>query len=195
MIALRRGLLVAFVVGLCCSITLCEGALILLTLLWLWRLRDPAVRAAQTWPLGRPVLAFAAATLLSALASGHVTASLVASKGLLLMAALYVTADALEDAADGDRFVSWLGLAAAGAALASLVQVLACPSPEPTHRLARWFFHRCDRARGFFSIYMLFDGAWEEFDAELQSTDPLQFVDTKPYSKRLESMRGATGME
>ena len=75
--------LVAFVVGLCCSITLCEGALILLTLLWLWRLRDPAVRAAQTWPLGRPVLAFAAATLLSALASGHVAASLAASKGLL----------------------------------------------------------------------------------------------------------------
>jgi len=129
-VALRRGLLVAFVVGLCCSITLCEGALILLTLLWLWRLCDPAVRAAQTWPLGRPVLAFAAATLLSAFASGHVAASLAASKGLLLMAALYVTADALEDAADGDRFVSWLGLAAAGAALASLVQVLACPSPE-----------------------------------------------------------------
>jgi len=157
-VALRRGLLVAFVVGLCCSITLCEGALILLTLLWLWRLCDPAVRAAQTWPLGRPVLAFAAATLLSAFASGHVAASLAASKGLLLMAALYVTADALEDAADGDRFVSWLGLAAAGAALASLVQVLACPSPEPAHRLARWFFHRCDRARGFFSIYMTLAG-------------------------------------
>ena len=74
------------------------------------------------------------------------------------MAALYVTADALEDAADGDRFVSWLGLAAAGAALASLVQVLACPSPEPARGLARWFFHRCDRARAFFSIYMTLAG-------------------------------------
>src|SRR5207247_6833908 len=141
-----------------CSITLCEGALFLLTLLWLWRLRDPGVRASQTWPLWRPVLAFAVAARLSALASGHVAASLAAAKGLLLMAALYVTADALEDARDGDRFVSWLGLAAAGAALASLVQVLACPAPEPAHGLARWFFHRCDRARGFFSIYMTLAG-------------------------------------
>jgi len=43
-------------------------------------------------------------------------------------------------------------------------------------------------------LRMLFDGAWEEFDADLQSTDPLQFVDTKPYSMRLESLRGSTGM-
>ena len=158
MIALRRGLLVAFVVGLCSSITLCEGALLFLTLLWLWRLHDPDVRAAQVWPLWGPVLAFAVATLCSAFASGHVAASLAASKGLLLIAALYVTADALADARDGDRFLSWLGLAAAGAALASLFQVLACPSPEPAHGLARWFFHRCDRARGFFSIYMTLAG-------------------------------------
>src|SRR2546427_5982873 len=80
------------------------------------------------------------------------------SRGLLLPAALYVTADALADARDGDRFLSWLGLAAAGAALASLLQVLACPSPVPAHGLARWFFHRCDRARGFFSIYMTLAG-------------------------------------
>jgi O-antigen ligase len=153
-IALRRGLLAAYVVGLGCSITLSEGALLLLTLLWLWRLRDPDVRRAQTWPLGWPVLAFAAATLLSVLVSGHMTSSLSASRGLLLMAALYVTADALVDAEEGDRFLSWLGLAATGAALAGLVQVLACPTPEPAHGLTRWFFHRCDRARGFFSIYM-----------------------------------------
>lgn len=158
MIALRRGLLAAFVVGLGCSITLSEGALLLLTLFWLWRLRDPEVRRAQTWPLWGPVLAFAGATLLSAFASGHVAASVAASKGLLLTAALYVTADALEDTRAGDRFLSWLALAAAGAALAGVVQVLACPSPEPAHGLARWFFHRCDRARAFFSIYMTLAG-------------------------------------
>ena len=88
--------------------------------------------------------------------------SLAASKGLLLMAALYVTADALEDAREGDRFLSWLALAAAVAALAGLVQTAACPSQdpsqEPAHGLARWFFHRCDRARGFFSIYMTLAG-------------------------------------
>jgi acetyl-CoA carboxylase carboxyl transferase subunit beta len=44
-------------------------------------------------------------------------------------------------------------------------------------------------------LRMLFDGEWEEFDAELQSTDPLQFVDTKPYSQRLEAMRAATGLK
>lgn len=158
MIALRKGLLAAFVVGLGCSITLSEGALLLLTLLWLWRLHDPEVRRAQTWPLWRPVLAFAAITLVSVFASGHVGAGLSASRGLLLMAALYVTADALEDTRAADRFLSWLALAATGAALAGIIQVLACPTPEPAHGLARWFFHRCDRARGFFSIYMTLAG-------------------------------------
>ena len=162
MIALRRGLLAAFVVGLCCSITLSEASLLLLTLLWLWRLRDTEVRRAQAWPLWPPVLAFAGITVLSALASGHPAASLAASKGLWLMAALYVTADALEDAREGDRLVSWLALAAAGAALAGLIQYTACPTRDPTLEpaggLARWFFHRCDRARGFFSIYMTLAG-------------------------------------
>ena len=30
-------------------------------------------------------------------------------------------------------------------------------------------------------LRMLFDGAWTEHDADLQSTDPLKFTDTKPY--------------
>ncbi len=158
MIPLRRGLLAAYVVGLGCSITLSEGALLLLTLLWLWRLRDPDVRRAQVWPLWLPVVAFVAASLLSAFASGHIAASLATAKRLLLIAGLYVTADALDDARDADRFLSWLALSATLAALAGIVQVLACPTPEPATRLARWFFHRCDRARGFFSIYMTLAG-------------------------------------
>jgi len=157
-IALRRGLLAAFVVGLGCSITLSETALLLLTVLWLWRLRDAEVRRAQQWPLWQPVLAFAGATILSALASGRAAESLLASKGLLLMAALYVTADALEDAREGDRFLSWLALAAGGAALAGLLQYWTCPAQQPAAGLARWFFHRCDRARAFFSIYMTLAG-------------------------------------
>lgn len=148
----------AFVTGLGLSITLAEAALISLTLLWLWRLRDPEVRRAQAWPLWRPVLAFAGTTILSALVSGHVAASLASSKTVLLVAGLYVTADALEDAREGDRFLSWLALAAACAALAGLVQTGACPTPEPAAGLARWFFHRCDRARAFFSIYMTLAG-------------------------------------
>ena len=33
----------------------------------------------------------------------------------------------------------------------------------------------------------LFDGDWAEHDTGLQSTDPLQFTDTKPYRKRLDA--------
>jgi acetyl-CoA carboxylase carboxyl transferase subunit beta len=41
----------------------------------------------------------------------------------------------------------------------------------------------------------LFDGDWQEFDASLQSIDPLKFVDTKPYQKRLDATIAATGMK
>jgi acetyl-CoA carboxylase carboxyl transferase subunit beta len=40
----------------------------------------------------------------------------------------------------------------------------------------------------------LFDGAWEEHDAGLMSTDPLCFTDTKPYRQRLETSMKATGL-
>src|ERR1700704_211976 len=33
----------------------------------------------------------------------------------------------------------------------------------------------------------LFDGPWEEFDRDLISSDPLQFVDSKSYKDRLAS--------
>jgi acetyl-CoA carboxylase carboxyl transferase subunit beta len=38
-------------------------------------------------------------------------------------------------------------------------------------------------------LNMLFDGPWEEFDANLVSTDPLGFVDSKPYQYRLAEMQ------
>ena len=44
-------------------------------------------------------------------------------------------------------------------------------------------------------LRLLFDGDWEEFDAGLRSTDPLKFIDTKPYTKRLDSTIAATGMQ
>ena len=43
-------------------------------------------------------------------------------------------------------------------------------------------------------LAMLFDGAWDEHDKGLRSTDPLQFHDTKPYRKRLETTIASTGM-
>jgi acetyl-CoA carboxylase carboxyl transferase subunit beta len=44
-------------------------------------------------------------------------------------------------------------------------------------------------------LRMLFDATWQEYDTDLQSTDPLKFVDTKPYRKRLEASIAATGMK
>jgi acetyl-CoA carboxylase carboxyl transferase subunit beta len=44
-------------------------------------------------------------------------------------------------------------------------------------------------------LRMLFDKTWEEFDAGLQSTDPLKFTDTKPYRKRLDASIAATGLK
>lgn len=44
-------------------------------------------------------------------------------------------------------------------------------------------------------LRLLFDeGAYEERDAELVSSDPLQFVDLKPYAERLLKARQATGL-
>jgi len=40
----------------------------------------------------------------------------------------------------------------------------------------------------------LFDGPWTKHDPNLTSTDPLQFVDTKPYRKRLEASIASTGL-
>jgi O-antigen ligase len=156
--ALRRGAFGAFVLGLGLSITLSETALVLLTVLWLWRLRDPLVRAAAPWPLWQPVLAFSAVTLVSALASGHPAAALGACKGLLLIATLYVTADTLVGREDGLRILSALLVVVAVAAAVGILQTVACPGSAPDYGSPAWLYHRCYRARGFFSIYMTLAG-------------------------------------
>jgi acetyl-CoA carboxylase carboxyl transferase subunit beta len=38
-------------------------------------------------------------------------------------------------------------------------------------------------------------GSWEEFDAELESKDLLEFTDTKPYAERLKSYKKKTGLK
>ena len=38
------------------------------------------------------------------------------------------------------------------------------------------------------------NGEWEELDGEVVSSDPLQFVDTKPYPERLKQAKEATGL-
>ncbi|HUI58193.1 MAG TPA: acetyl-CoA carboxylase, carboxyltransferase subunit beta [Bryobacteraceae bacterium] len=41
---------------------------------------------------------------------------------------------------------------------------------------------------------LLDDGEFEQFDSRLRSSDPLGFVDAKPYSERLQAMQEATGL-
>jgi acetyl-CoA carboxylase carboxyl transferase subunit beta len=41
---------------------------------------------------------------------------------------------------------------------------------------------------------LLLDGRWVEHDARMTSTDPLRFVDTKPYASRLREARKKLGM-
>ncbi len=170
MSALERVLLAGFVVGLGFSITLSESALALLVLLLLWRLRAPEARATLRWPLGWPLLTFSVVTLISALSSRQIGASLVASKGLLLGAALYVTVNALDGVRQSERFVGGLALVAAGAAVVGLLQVGLCPGQEVDYGSPGWLYHRCFRARGPFSIYMTLAGV---LDLVLLVTLPL----------------------
>ena len=59
-----------------------------------------------------------------------------------------------------------------------------CPQCEHHFRLDA-------RAR----LALLFDdGVYEEYDADLISTDPLRFVDSKPYTERLAAMQEATSL-
>jgi acetyl-CoA carboxylase carboxyl transferase subunit beta len=62
--------------------------------------------------------------------------------------------------------------------------LMVCPKCAYHHRLAA-----AERLRILFD-----DGAWEEFDRELVSTDPLKFVDTKPYRDRLAAGIATTGL-
>jgi acetyl-CoA carboxylase carboxyl transferase subunit beta len=43
-------------------------------------------------------------------------------------------------------------------------------------------------------LEMLLDGNWTEHDAGMVSTDPLKFVDTKPYAKRIKDAQKKLGM-
>ncbi len=154
----RRALLAAFVLGLGFSITLAQAALALLTLFWLVKLCDRKARDDVRWPLWRPVLAFGAVSVMSALFAPHPGESLVACKKLLLVAALYVSVEDLDSAEHAERFLSALALAVAGAAVVGLLQVSLCPGPEADYGLPAWLYHRCARARGFFSSYMTLAG-------------------------------------
>jgi putative inorganic carbon (hco3(-)) transporter len=158
MIGARRALLAAFVLGLGFSITLAQTALALLTLLWLGRLCGREHRNAVRWPLWRPVLTFSAVSVISALLAAHPAEGLVSCKKLLLVATLYVSVDELDSAERAERLLSALALVVAAAAMVGLLQVSFCPGHEADYGSPAWLYHRCARARGFFSSYMTLAG-------------------------------------
>jgi O-antigen ligase len=153
-------LLVALVLGLALSISVSQ---ITLAALGGWVLL--ARRVGRLGPLRTPLLgplaAFAAWSVVTALASARPLESLVACKNLLNLAALLVIVNALSNAALARRFATWLVLAVAVAAAIGIVQVTMCPGPEataPATALLERFLRKCTRARGVYSIYMTLAG-------------------------------------
>lgn len=158
MSGVRGWLLLALTVGLAASISLAEITLVLLAA-WLVFGPRPAVVPRAGWPLLGPLAAFAAWTLVAALASSRPAASLLAAKGLLTLGAFYVVLHALPDRAAARRFATGLFLAVSLVALLAIAQVGFCPAGGTVESgPLRLLFHKCARARGFFSIYMTLAG-------------------------------------
>jgi O-antigen ligase len=156
----RTVLLGALVFGLALSISVSQIALGALAVWVLVARRAGRIPPLQA-PLLVPMAAFAAWSLVAALASERPLESFYESKHLLNLAALFVLVNALPDAATARRFAIWLLLAVTGTAALAIVQVAACPGPEataPASALVGKFLRKCVRARGFYSIYMTLGG-------------------------------------
>ncbi len=155
---IESGVRAAFIIGLGVSITLAQAALPALVALWLLKLRDPRARATLTFPLAGPFLGFIAATLFADLLSANVAGSLYASKQLALVAIFFVLVNTLRGPESAEWLLSRIFLVLAVVSGLSLLQVAFCsPDPWSLPLLARWF-HKCSRARGFYSIYMTLAG-------------------------------------
>jgi O-antigen ligase len=105
------------------------------------------------------IAAYAAWSVVAGLASARPFESTRSVKSVIWFGAMYVVLAALPDARAARRFATALFAAAAVVALFAIVQVAACP-PAGTAvwaPLAR-LFRKCERAHGFFSIYMTLAG-------------------------------------
>jgi len=155
---LRAGLLLALVIGLTASISLAEIALGLLAAEVLWRRRAEGGPSLQ-WPLLGVIAGYAAWSVVAGLASARPFESTRSVKSVIWFGAMYVVLAALPDARAARRFATALFAAAAVVALFAIVQVTACPpaGTEVWPPLAR-LFRKCERAHGFFSIYMTLAG-------------------------------------
>ena len=159
----RRWLVALLTIGLAASISLSEVVFAALAVIAIVTgraesRRQPPGPAAASWPLAVPIAAFAAWTVVSALVSARPLESLVAAKTIIWLAVVYVVLHSLPDRASAHRFATLLFVAVSVVAALSIAQVGFCPVVPETTGLTGWFFHKCGRARGFFSIYMTLAG-------------------------------------
>ncbi len=157
----RDGLVVALLLGLAASITLSEASLVALAVCLVW---SGHVRSWRAWPLLGPIAAFAAWSVVAALASAAPPDSLTQTKSLLPLATLWVVLGTLDDPAAAHRFAGRLLWALAAVSLLSIAQVATCTPDRYDATAPGWphvigsFVGKCRRAHGFFSIYMTLGG-------------------------------------
>ena len=155
-----EALVAVLAVGLACSITLSEVTLLVMAAVLLARARGATWRAA---PLAGPLLAFAGWTLLTAALSAQPAGSLRTARSLLVLGALWVVYAALPDTRAARRFATTVFVSVAVVAFLSIVQVAGCPPDgghgvRPQVPVVGTYFRKCERAHGFFSIYMTLAG-------------------------------------
>jgi O-antigen ligase len=156
--AVRRWLLLALTLGLAASISLSELTLVVLAAWLVFGPREAGAPRAG-WPLVGPLTAFAAWTLVAALAAPRLVESLTATRGLLTLGAFYVVLHACPSRRAAERFLTGLLIAVSVVAVLSIVQVGFCPAGGAVEAGPwRLLFRKCERARGFFSIYMTLAG-------------------------------------
>jgi O-antigen ligase len=158
---IRDGLVVALLLGLAASISLSEASLVALAVWLVW---SASVRSWRAWPLLGPFAAFAAWSLVTALASAVPLDSLSATKSLLPLATFWIVLGVLDDPAAAQRFAARLLLAVAAVSILSIAQVATCTpgrydaTPQGWSHVVSSFIGKCRRAHGFFSIYMTLAG-------------------------------------
>jgi putative inorganic carbon (HCO3(-)) transporter len=177
-VRLRRGVLLAFFVGLACSISLSQALLAALLLLAVpWRAlaappgtpRGPRALLSRGWalaeplrshPLTLPFAALAVLTLVSASLSGNPGWSLWIARDLLRIATFYLVWRCTGDSEEALRLWQAFLLTLTVMAAYGLGQAYLCGA-RPRLVPERWLAEVCthpERVRGPFSIYMTFGG-------------------------------------
>jgi O-antigen ligase len=150
----RRALLVALAAGLAMSISLAQTAAVALAVV----LALGRGERRLAFPLAAPLLAFVGWTAVTAVASARPGESLAASRPVILLGLVWVVANALENRRAVQRFATLLFALVAFVGLVAIAQVAFCPPAPPAFPVLSKVFRKCDRAHGFYSIYMTLAG-------------------------------------